>query len=388
MKNNLDAALISQPKHILYLTGLATNLHPWFTAMKGNRSTSFLLVDTEGRGDLLLGSGELESLNEIEGLDTGKTEGFTDSITTYPDYDLQNITLEKLQNLRVVTYGDDMRLELRKWIRRLGLCKTSRLGIEDWHLAEAYRSIISGVCPDATPRGISRMLLSMRSVKGEDEVENIAKATQLLDEAYSVASKQTEPGKSELTLYAEISAKIFTKHGPFASIMGDLLSGERGLLIGGPPTAKQLGEGDTVILDLQASHKFYWSDLCRTFVVGRHPTPDQEKAYEALMKAEAAAEDFLVPGTKAKQVYDAVTEALVDSGYPRLLDFVGHGIGLDDQEPPWFIPGNETTIREGMVCVIEPGIYARGIGGMRIEDLYRITTKGFRKISKFPYGLA
>ena len=386
-ENNLDAAIISQPKHILYLTGLPTNLHPWFTMMKGHRSISFLVVDSEGRGNLLLGSGELESLNEIEGFDMGRVKGSIDSVSTYSDYTLQNITLESLRNLRVVTYGDDMGRELKKWIRGLGLRRTSRLGIEEWHMAEAYRSAISSLYPHSTLKGISRMLLSMRSVKGKDEVENITKATRLLDEAYSVAKKQTKRGNTELGLFGKMNAETFTKHGPFAFVMGDFLSGKRSLLIGGLPTSKQLGEGDTVILDFQANHNFYWSDLCRTFVVGNHPTPNQEKAYAALTKAEAAAESLLVPGTKAKEVYDAVADTLIRSGYPRLLDFVGHGIGLDDQEPPWFIPGVEAQIREGMVFAVEPGIYARGIGGMRIEDLYLITKKGCQRISKFPHGL-
>jgi Xaa-Pro aminopeptidase len=145
--------------------------------------------------------------------------------------------------------------------------------------------------------------------------------------------------------------------------------------------------GDTVVLDLQAASNNYWSDLCRTFVIGK-PSKKQLEAAEVILAAKKRAEEVLRPGTKGKDVYRVVNDELTKKGgFPSLPHHAGHTIGLDDQEPPWFLPNEEGTLEEGSVAVVEPGVYVPSTGGMRMEDAYVITRSGCEKISRFPYGL-
>src|SRR5689334_9656498 len=90
----LDAALIAHPRHMFYFTGFASNLNPWQTAMKGPRSTSFLLVDAGGQAHLLLGKSELA--NAFTGAALVDTKSMGD-VATYQDYKLDE---------RMLTYGD------------------------------------------------------------------------------------------------------------------------------------------------------------------------------------------------------------------------------------------------------------------------------------------
>ena len=62
----------------------------------------------------------------------------------------------------------------------------------------------------------------------------------------------------------------------------------------------------------------------------------------------------------------------------------GHAIGLDHQEPPFFLPNSSERLEAGVVCAVEPGIYESRAGGVRIEDDYLITKDGFRKLSHYP----
>jgi Xaa-Pro aminopeptidase len=38
-----------------------------------------------------------------------------------------------------------------------------------------------------------------------------------------------------------------------------------------------------------------------------------------------------------------------------------------------------------MIFNLEPGIWQEGVGGVRIEDTYLVTAKGFRVLSRAPY---
>ena len=155
--------------------------------------------------------------------------------------------------------------------------------------------------------------------------------------------------------------------------------------MGGPPTLRSLGNGETLILDLWLTANGYWSDTCRTFVIGEDPTSNQVKLLELLKRAMAAGEDKLRPGVKGFEVYNAVFNVIADAGLAnRFPHHAGHGIGLEDQEPPFLIPASNETLIEGMVCTLEPGVYVPGVGGLRIEHNYLITTGKPDRLTKYP----
>ena len=379
-EKNIDLVLISNPKHIFYFSGFASNLNLYLTLMKGPRSTSFLSIDHGGKASLFVGKSELSNpwvKKSSEKNAQSLEKKFDGEITAYTDYDLED---------RMITYADVISAEFQKWIRKS--TGVRRMGIEEWHLSEAFRSAIlsGGAGPELA--GISRALLSMRKTKGTDEIDNLKAATNILDFAYKVAQKNSRAGKTELDVYRKMNYRTFEKYGPFAWIMGDHVSGERTLEVGGWATDRKFRKGDTVLLDLQTSFNNYWSDLCRTFVVGKKPSKKQERVAETLVKALEKAEEIMKPGTKGKEVYSAVHDEILKAGYPKLMHHAGHSIGLDDQEPPWFIPNSEEQLEEGSVCVVEPGIYAEDTWGVRIEDAYVITKKGCERISSYPRDLA
>jgi len=377
-EKNLDLALISNPKHIFYFSGFPSNLDMYLTLMKGPRSTSFLTIDQSGNASFLLGRGELA--NPWISKNSGKNSlelVFDGEITTYVDYDL---------NERMVTYADTVSAEFQKWIRNQ-LGGVRRVGIEEWHLADVFRSALlaGGGAPETV--GISRPLLSMRKSKGADEIENLTAATKMLDYAYKVAQKNSELGNTELDIYRKVNYKTFEKFGPFGWIVGDHVSGERSLQVGGWASDRKFRKGDTIILDLQTAHNNYWSDLCRTFVIGKKPSSKQEKVKETLIRALDRSQELMKPGTKGKEIYYAVNEEITKAGYPKLMHHAGHSIGLDDQEPPWFIPNSEDQIEENSVVVVEPGVYTPETGGIRLEDAFMVSKKGAERISNYPRDL-
>ena len=65
-------------------------------------------------------------------------------------------------------------------------------------------------------------------------------------------------------------------------------------------------------------------------------------------------------------------------GFPHGL---GHGVGTVIHEWPNFKPKSDDIIPVGCVMTVEPGIYIKGFGGVRIEDMILITKNGYKNLT-------
>jgi Xaa-Pro aminopeptidase len=72
--------------------------------------------------------------------------------------------------------------------------------------------------------------------------------------------------------------------------------------------------------------------------------------------------------------------------YTAMTHGTGHGLGLEVHEPPLLADGGVELVI-GDVVTIEPGLYCRAIGGVRIEDMVVVTADGCRNFNRLPEGL-
>jgi Xaa-Pro aminopeptidase len=66
---------------------------------------------------------------------------------------------------------------------------------------------------------------------------------------------------------------------------------------------------------------------------------------------------------------------------------LGHGVGNVIHEWPSISPKSEDILPVGSVVTIEPGIYLKGFGGVRIEDMILITKSGYKSLTSVPKNL-
>ncbi len=72
---------------------------------------------------------------------------------------------------------------------------------------------------------------------------------------------------------------------------------------------------------------------------------------------------------------------------PLVKHHTGHGLGLEEHEPPWLDVGNDEPLRAGMVVSCEPGIYETGFAGFRHSDTIVITEDCAEIITYYPRNL-
>ena len=162
----------------------------------------------------------------------------------------------------------------------------------------------------------------------------------------------------------------------------------------------ELRTGEPVIVDIFPRNRKtrYYGDCTRTVVHGTAPD-EILKMHKAVVEAKAAAIAATRAGVTGEAVHRATTEAILAHGYEIGLpaedsaeDFTsmphgtGHGVGLDVHEPPLLDTGGPELV-VGDVVTIEPGVYSRAIGGVRVEDMVAVTADGCENFNRLPEGL-
>ena len=72
-------------------------------------------------------------------------------------------------------------------------------------------------------------------------------------------------------------------------------------------------------------------------------------------------------------------------GYGELRGpYIGHGIGLELDEPPVLGPGVDTPIEEGMILAVEPKLISPDFGAVSIEDDVVVTADGCELLGDVP----
>ena len=131
----------------------------------------------------------------------------------------------------------------------------------------------------------------------------------------------------------------------------------------------------------------YHSDMTRTVAFGE-PDARLREIYEVVRLAQQAGVDAVRAGAVGGEVDRGVRDAIARAGYGEHYPHsLGHGVGLEVHEGPTLRVGSTDVLPESTVVTVEPGVYVRGLGGVRIEDMVVVTAQGCRVIPRTPKEL-
>jgi Xaa-Pro aminopeptidase len=261
-----------------------------------------------------------------------------------------------------------------------------KLGFEPQHISLAMYRQMSDIMkklespPKLVP--LEGLVESLRAVKDAEEIELIAQAADISDQAFQHIEQNIKAGMSEKEVAWELE-KFMREHGsqsvPFDIIVA---SGPNAALPHARPSERVIQEGEPVLMDFGARIDGYASDLTRTICLGK-PDNDFRKVYDIVLGAQLAAIELVKEGTTGEQADNLARTVIAEAGYAEAFGHaLGHGVGLAAHEAPRLGPGSGDEITSGMVFTIEPGIYLPNWGGVRIEDLVVMENGKIRVLSK------
>ena len=260
--------------------------------------------------------------------------------------------------------------------------------------ADQLRS--DGVSVDIDPR----LLVAARRQKSEAEIAAIEEAQRATERATARALEVlAESEEQDGLLYFEgssLTAERLRAAIEVSLIYDGMESSLSPIVAGGPGAADPhwkgegpLKFGEAIVLDVfpRSERTRYHADMTRTVVRG-DPGDKLRAMYDAVLSAQEAGLVAIQAGVNGRDVHQAVASAFRERGFtddaqgPRFIHGTGHGVGLAVHEAPHLGQLDEE-LQENEVVTVEPGLYDRTIGAVRIEDLVVVTRSGCRNLTQF-----
>ena len=295
-------------------------------------------------------------------------------LTLFTGFEMVFDALLQGRNLKQVYSSEEFEERFNKYCENK---KPKKVGIIGYDIiSRKVYSIIEKVLSDVPIIDCDMIHARQIWVKTEDEVKAIKKATEINDKALTAVIDAIKEGVSEIEL-SSIGASVITGHGADLSFFPTVGTGTNSSIAMMRATDRRVERGDVILLDFGAIYRGYASDTART--IGYHLTDTRlRNMINAALDARAAAIKLVKPGVLARDIENAVRNAIINKGFGEyLLHNCSHGLGIDSSEEDFPMnPTSDLVIEKGMVFTIEPGIYIPGVAGCRIEEVVHVTQNG------------
>lgn len=406
MKTDLDKLMERDSIDALWIMGAASH-NPAMTYFTGNVHV--------GYGDLILRRGKEPVLfcNAMEREEAASTG-------------LEIIVNAKYEGRKVLEEsGGDIQLARAKVLKmmfeeldlttgRISLYGKEEVGPVLGMVSEA-RKLLPGI--EFVGEGSDSILLEVRATKDEWEIDRIRKMGRITTEVVGKTAallQDSQVNADEVLLnkdglpltIGEVKNLInlwLSERGvenPEGTIFA--ISRDAGIPHSAGNPEDEIRLGKTIIYDIfpREAGGGYFFDFTRTWCLGYAPQAeldlyqDVKYVYDTIMQEIKMDEEAPIYQDRTCELFEERghrtirQDSQLQSGYVHSL---GHGLGLDVHERPWFNSRGKAAdvLRAGSVVTIEPGLYYPEKGmGCRIEDSVWVRPDGVMEIlADYPYDL-
>lgn len=222
-------------------------------------------------------------------------------------------------------------------------------------------------------------------VRSKAKIQSIKKACKITDKTFKYILPHLADGVTEKEIVKKIN-KFIRNHSEGLAFKTIVAFGENSAEVHHQfPTERKLKKGDIIILDFGAKINGFCSDITRVLFFEK-ANRKQKDLYRDVLKAQQMAIDFLnneIGKGKIKALdVDKIARDYLEKKYPTMPHSLGHGIGKKVHSGLRLSPKSKSYLKPGMIFSVEPGIYIKDFGGVRIEDTVLLTEKGVEILTK------
>lgn len=267
---------------------------------------------------------------------------------------------------------------------------------------------------------LSSDILEQRAVKDAQELASIRKACAAVHAGHNAVIACLRAGMSELELAATVenAQRLAGHEGCFFMRIQDFVM-SRGPLASGPHLRETSGtlftlsgaglspavptgasrriieDGDMVLVDIPACIEGYHADQSRTYAVG-HAEPRALDLFQGLREVADRLVAHLRPGVTCGEVFSlamthanalAIGDFFMKFHSGAQAHFVGHGVGLELNEPPLIARNHGAALQAGMVLTLEMHLMEPEGHTLKLEDTLLIRPDGGEILTSSPREL-
>lgn len=248
----------------------------------------------------------------------------------------------------------------------------------------------------------SAPLFAQRQIKTPAEIDALRRAMQATEQGMQTAVEAIGAAEVRDGLL-HLDGQILTSEGLRQRIHLRLMEldciGQHTIVAGGEQGCDPhqegsgpLRAGETIIIDIfPRAASGYFGDITRTVVKGQAP-PALKALFDVVLRGQQLALERISAGVPGKEIHQAIKDLFAAEGYETgekdgymqgFFHSTGHGLGLEIHEAPSIGP-REGLLQKNHVVTVEPGLYYRGLGGVRIEDVVVVQEDGCENLTTFP----
>lgn len=264
----------------------------------------------------------------------------------------------------------------------------------------------------------SQILRTARILKTETELRELRRLAKIHTEVSRSFADLYRPGMTDRDWQHEIeyrmrrsgSIGIFRAFGWRMEIFqGNLITGDSAaapapydFAMGGKGTpafpfgssGTPIRPGQTVMVDMAGNYGSLLTDMTRTYALG-DVSPMAQKAHELSIRLHEWFATNVKPGFPIAEVYNHCIREVDEAGLGDCFmgtpewrgKFVGHGLGLEINEPPVLTARWHGVFEENMAIAFEPKFVIPDVGPAGVENTYIITAEGVENITPLPMDL-
>ncbi|MHB8700052.1 MAG: M24 family metallopeptidase [Nitrososphaerales archaeon] len=257
----------------------------------------------------------------------------------------------------------------------------SRIGyVKDYNFPE---SLLRTALPGTELTNCYDDISLIKMPKSHEEIRIMRRTTSIASKAMISGCQSIKEGVSESTIVGIINRTMFEEGAQDVAFYTMVASGTRTHLKHSPPLPRKMKRGDMVFIDLGCSVFGYYSDLCRTLVVGS-PSDAQRAVLDGAIDIHEKSSKLLRNGARTNEIAKTAMSLANELGLGNDCHVDGHGIGTSMFDPPSIHLDSDEVLKASTTLAYEPMIFSRRFGTVSFEDNYLIKREGSERLTPCP----